>query len=61
MPSQKMEAPLVPVQLTSEQMQNIGVKTCTVEYKQLSDDIRAAGTVDIPCRLHGHTQLTLET
>src|SRR5271156_6091189 len=45
MPDMKMDAPLVPVQLTPERMQSIGVSTGTVEYKQLSDDIRATGTV----------------
>src|SRR5215472_15171239 len=34
---QSTEAPLVPVQLTPERMQSIGVKTGMVEYKQLSD------------------------
>jgi Cu(I)/Ag(I) efflux system membrane fusion protein/cobalt-zinc-cadmium efflux system membrane fusion protein len=57
MPSQKMEAPLVPVQLSSEQMQSIGVRTGTVEYKQLSDDIRATGTVDIDERLVSYVQV----
>jgi RND family efflux transporter MFP subunit len=57
MPSQKMEAPLVPVQLTSEQMQSIGVKIGTIEYKQLSDDIRATGTVDIDERLVFYVQV----
>ncbi|CAN5456623.1 hypothetical protein BH10ACI4_BH10ACI4_04560 [soil metagenome] len=57
MPSQKMEAPLVPMQLSSEQMQSIGVKTGTVEYKQLSDDIRATGTVDIDERLVSYVQV----
>jgi RND family efflux transporter MFP subunit len=56
-PSQKMEAPLAPVQLSSEQMQSIGVKTGTVEYKQLSDDIRATGTVDIDERLVSYVQV----
>ena len=51
MPAAKMEAPLVPVQLTNEQMNSIGVKTGTVEYKQLSDEIRATGTVDVDERL----------
>ncbi|MDE3104128.1 MAG: efflux RND transporter periplasmic adaptor subunit [Acidobacteriota bacterium] len=55
--SPKMEAPLVPVQLTSEQMQSIGVRTGTVEYKQLSDDIRATGTVDIDERLVSYVQV----
>ena len=51
MPAQKMEAPLAPVQLSADQMQSIGVKTGTAEYKQLNDDIRATGTVDIDERL----------
>jgi RND family efflux transporter MFP subunit len=57
MPEQKMEAPLVPVQLTPERMQSIGVRTGSVEYKQLSDDIRATGTVDINERLLSYVQV----
>jgi Cu(I)/Ag(I) efflux system membrane fusion protein/cobalt-zinc-cadmium efflux system membrane fusion protein len=57
MQSQRMEAPLVPVQLSVDQMQSIGVKTGTVEYKQLSDDIRATGTVDIDERLVSYVQV----
>lgn len=57
MPDRKMETPLVPVQLTPERMQSIGVKTGTVEYKQLSDDIRATGTVDIDERLLSYVQV----
>ena len=52
-----METPLVPVQLTPERMQSIGVRTGTVEYKQLSDDIRATGTVDINERLLSYVQV----
>ena len=51
MPEMKMDAPLVPVQLTPERMQSIGMQIGAVEYKQLSDDIRATGTVDINERL----------
>src|SRR5437879_1871783 len=57
MPKQKMETPLVPVQLTPERMQSIGVRTGTVEYKRLSDDIRATGTVDINERLISYVQV----
>jgi Cu(I)/Ag(I) efflux system membrane fusion protein/cobalt-zinc-cadmium efflux system membrane fusion protein len=57
MPEKKMETPLVPVQLTPERMQSIGVQTGTVEYKQLSDDIRATGTVDINERLLSYVQV----
>lgn len=56
-PEQKMEAPLSPVQLTPQRMQSIGVKTGTVEYKQLSDDIRATGTVDIDERRVSYVQV----
>ena len=57
MPEMKVDAPLVPVQLTSERMQSIGVKVGTVEYKQLSDDIRATGGVDINERLVSYVQV----
>jgi RND family efflux transporter MFP subunit len=57
MPDIKMDTPLVPVQLTPERMQSIGVKNGTVEYKQLSDDIRATGTVDINERLLSYVQV----
>lgn len=57
MPAAKMEAPLVPMQLTNEQMNSIGVKTGTVEYKQLSDEIRATGTVDVDERLQSSVQV----
>jgi RND family efflux transporter MFP subunit len=56
MPEMKDTA-LAPVQLTPERMQSIGVKTGTVEYKQLSDDIRATGTVDIDERLLSYVQV----
>jgi RND family efflux transporter MFP subunit len=57
MPEQKMDTPLVPVQLTPERMQSIGVRMGTVEYKQLSDDIRATGTVDLNERLLSYVQV----
>jgi Cu(I)/Ag(I) efflux system membrane fusion protein/cobalt-zinc-cadmium efflux system membrane fusion protein len=38
-------------------MQSIGVTTGTTEYKQLSDDIRATGTVDIDERLVSYVQV----
>ena len=56
-PSQKMEMPLVPVQLSADQMQTIGVKTGTVEYQQLTDDIRATGTVATDERLISYVQV----
>jgi len=56
-PDTKSESALAPVQLTPERMQSIGVKTGTVEYKQLSDDIRATGTVEIDERLLSYVQV----
>src|ERR1700722_8931429 len=46
-PNTPSETPLAPVQLTPDRMQSIGVKTGTVEWKQISDHIRATGTVEI--------------
>ena len=57
MTDMKMDASLVPVQLTPERMQSIGVQTGTIEYKHLSDDIRATGTVDINERLLSYVQV----
>jgi Cu(I)/Ag(I) efflux system membrane fusion protein/cobalt-zinc-cadmium efflux system membrane fusion protein len=56
MPDQKPETPLVPVQLTPERMQSIGVKIGTVEYKQLKDEIRATGSVAVDERLVSYVQ-----
>lgn len=56
MPESK-NAVLAPVQLTPERMQSIGVKTGTVDYKRLSDDIRATGTVGIDERLLSYVQV----
>jgi len=57
MPASQMEVPLVPVQLTDEQRNSIGIKTGTVEYKQLDDEIRATGTVDVDERLQSSVQV----
>jgi multidrug efflux pump subunit AcrA (membrane-fusion protein) len=42
-----MDAPLAPVQLSAERMQSIGVQIGTAEYQEITDDIRATGTVAI--------------
>jgi RND family efflux transporter MFP subunit len=57
MPERKMETPLVPFQLTPQRRQSIGVATGIVEYKRLTDDIRATGTVDINERLLSYVQV----
>ncbi|MDT7810266.1 MAG: rane fusion protein copper/silver efflux system [Acidobacteriaceae bacterium] len=57
MAEENMQAPLTPVQLTPERMQSIGVRTGTVEYEQVSNDIRATGNVDIDERLVSYVQV----
>ncbi|MHB1935452.1 MAG: efflux RND transporter periplasmic adaptor subunit [Acidobacteriaceae bacterium] len=54
---QPMQTPLTPAQITPQRMQTIGVKVGTVEYKQLSNDIRATGNVDIDERLLAYVQV----
>src|SRR5579863_172617 len=41
------EPKLLPVQLTPQRMQSIGVKTGLVEFKALHDEIRATGNVEV--------------
>lgn len=52
-----MQAPLTPVQLSPQRMQSIGVQIGTVEYKQLDNDVRATGNVDIDQRLIAYVQV----
>ncbi len=52
----KGEPALAPVQITPRRMQSIGVETGTVEYKQLDNDVRATGNVDIDERLLSYVQ-----
>jgi RND family efflux transporter MFP subunit len=51
------EASLEPVQLTPAGIQNIGVTTGVVQWKQIGNNIRAAGTVDIDERLISYVQV----
>jgi multidrug efflux pump subunit AcrA (membrane-fusion protein) len=41
------EPALVPVSLTPQRMQSIGIKTGTVEYRQVHDEILTTGTVEV--------------
>jgi Cu(I)/Ag(I) efflux system membrane fusion protein/cobalt-zinc-cadmium efflux system membrane fusion protein len=59
MTGEKMESAPAPVQLSPERMQSIGVKTGSAEYRVMSDDIRATGTVDIDERLVSYVQVRL--
>lgn len=45
-PNTSSEPNLVPVTLTPQRMQSIGVKTGVVEYKQVNDEIRTTGNVE---------------
>src|SRR5258708_26957945 len=46
-PESSAEPKVVPVTLTPERMQTIGVKTGTVEYRQVHDEIRTTGNVEV--------------
>jgi RND family efflux transporter MFP subunit len=50
------ETPLAPVQLTPERMQMIGVKLARAEMQNVTDEIRAAGTVEINERQVAYVQ-----
>src|ERR1019366_1336730 len=41
------EPSLIPVTLTPQRMQSIGVKTGPVEYRQVHDEIRTTGNVEV--------------
>jgi membrane fusion protein, copper/silver efflux system len=51
------ESPLVPVQLTPERLQSIGVKTEAVESKEAFDEIRTVGNVAVDERRLAYVQL----
>ena len=53
----QMPASLSPIQLSPQRMQSIGVQIGTVEYKQLDNDVRATGNVDIDQRLVSYVQV----
>lgn len=46
-PAPTPEAPLVPVQISPQRLQTIGVKTSQVERKVVTDEIRATGNVAV--------------
>lgn len=50
------ETPLASVQLTPERMQSIGVKLAKAEMQNVTDDIRAAGNVEVNERLVSYVQ-----
>jgi RND family efflux transporter MFP subunit len=46
-PASRTEPSLIPVTLSPERMQSIGVKTGVVEYKQVHDEILTTGNVEV--------------
>src|SRR6185312_9959630 len=46
-PPESGEPKLLPVQLSPQRLQSIGVKTGIVEYKQLHDEIQTTGSVGV--------------
>lgn len=46
-PPTSVEAPLVPVQISAQRLQSIGVKIGEVEQKQVEDEIRTTGNVAV--------------
>jgi RND family efflux transporter MFP subunit len=50
------EAPMVPVQLTPQRMQSIGVKLGTAQFRQVEGELRVTGTVDADERRIAYVQ-----
>jgi RND family efflux transporter MFP subunit len=50
------ETPLVPVQLSPQRLQSIGVTSAPVEIKPLSNEVRAVGNVAVDERLQAYVQ-----
>jgi RND family efflux transporter MFP subunit len=50
------QVPLAPVQLTPQRMQSIGVKLGTAQLKQLQDELRVTGAVDVDERRVAYIQ-----
>ena len=46
-PATAPETPLAPVQLTPQRLQSIGVQTGTVEIRNVADEIRTVGSVEV--------------
>jgi RND family efflux transporter MFP subunit len=56
-PPASTEAPLVPVQISSQRLQSVGVKTEKVERKLIADEIRTTGSVAIDERRLAYVQV----
>ncbi len=56
-PPASTEVPLVPVQISSQRLQSIGVKTGEVERKLVADEIRTTGSVAVDERRLAYVQV----
>jgi RND family efflux transporter MFP subunit len=56
-PPASTEAPLVPVQISPQRLQGIGVKTGKVERESVADEIRTTGTVAVDERRLAYVQV----
>src|SRR5258707_2787279 len=56
-PPASSEAPLVPVQISPQRLQSIGVKTGKVERKSVADEIRTTGSVAVDERRLAYVQV----
>src|SRR5947209_16623532 len=56
-PPASTEAPLVPVQISPQRLQSIGVKTGKVERKLVADEIRTTGSVAVDERRLAYVQV----
>src|SRR5260370_13411453 len=56
-PPPPTEAPLVPVQISPQRLQSIGVKTGKVERKAVADEIRTTGSVAVDERRLAYVQV----
>ncbi|PYX50039.1 MAG: efflux RND transporter periplasmic adaptor subunit, partial [Acidobacteria bacterium] len=56
-PPASPEAPLVPVQISPQRLQSIGVKTGKVERKSVADEIRTTGSVAVDERRLAYVQV----
>jgi RND family efflux transporter MFP subunit len=56
MAAKPQETPLAPIQLTPQRMQSIGMQTGSVAYKQVADELRFAGSVQVDERRLAYVQ-----
>ena len=58
-PASTSEAPLGPVQLSPERLQSIGVRTGAAQMKEVHDEVRATGDVEVDEQLLSYVQVRI--